>query len=148
MSTTTMVGFFAGLLTTISFLPQVAKTWKSRSASDLSLGMFSVFSVGVMFWLVYGFLIQEPPIIFWNLITLVLVLTLLILYFWNRIFVVIGPGQAGALYRPLTSGTVTDYVYPEGLQVLFPLNKMTIYDTRVQVIQHDFIYQYFLQLLI
>ena len=72
------------------------------------------------------------------LITLVLVLTLLILYLWNRIFVVIGPGQAGALYRPLTSGTVTDYVYPEGLQVLFPLNKMTIYDTRVQVIQHDF----------
>ena len=72
------------------------------------------------------------------LIALVLVLTLLILYFWNRIFVVIGPGQAGALYRPLTSGTVTDYVYPEGLQVLFPLNKMTIYDTRVQVIQHDF----------
>ena len=71
------------------------------------------------------------------LITLVLVLTLLILYFWNRIFVVIGPGQAGALYRPLTSGTVTDYVYPEGLQVLFPLNTMTIYDTRVQVIQHD-----------
>ena len=71
------------------------------------------------------------------LITLVLVLALLILYFWNRIFVVIGPGQAGALYRPLTSGTITDYVYPEGLQVLFPLNKMTIYDTRVQVIQHD-----------
>ncbi len=71
------------------------------------------------------------------LITLVLVLALLILYFWNRIFVVIGPGQAGALYRPLTSGTITDYVYPEGLQVLFPLNTMTIYDTRVQVIQHD-----------
>lgn len=71
------------------------------------------------------------------LIALVLVLALLILYFWNRIFIVIGPGQAGALYRPLTSGTVTDYVYPEGLQVLFPLNTMTIYDTRVQVIQHD-----------
>jgi regulator of protease activity HflC (stomatin/prohibitin superfamily) len=71
------------------------------------------------------------------LITLVLVLTLLILYFWNRIFVVIGAGEAGALYRPLTSGTVTDYVYPEGLQVLFPLNTMTIYDTRVQIIQHD-----------
>jgi regulator of protease activity HflC (stomatin/prohibitin superfamily) len=71
------------------------------------------------------------------LIPLILVLMLLILYFWNRIFIVIGPGQAGALYRPLTSGTVTDYVYPEGLQVLFPLNTMTIYDTRVQVIQHD-----------
>jgi len=71
------------------------------------------------------------------LIPLILVLMLLILYFWNRIFIVIGPGQAGALYRPLTSGTITDYVYPEGLQVLFPLNTMTIYDTRVQVIQHD-----------
>ena len=71
------------------------------------------------------------------LIALVLVLALLILYFWNRIFIVIGPGQAGALYRPLTSGTITDYVYTEGLQVLFPLNTMTIYDTRVQVIQHD-----------
>ena len=77
MSTTTMVGFLAGFLTTISFLPQVVKTWKSRSASDLSLVMFSVFSAGVMFWLVYGFLIQEPPIIFWNTVTLVLVLAIL-----------------------------------------------------------------------
>lgn len=71
------------------------------------------------------------------LIALVLILVLLILFFWNRIFIVIGPGQAGALYRPLTTGTITDYVYPEGLHVLFPLNQMTIYDTRVQIIQHD-----------
>ena len=77
MSTTTMVGFLAGFLTTISFLPQVVKIWKSRAASDLSLGMFSVFSVGVVFWLVYGFLIQEPPLIFWNTVTLVLVLAIL-----------------------------------------------------------------------
>ena len=77
MNTTIMMGYFAGFLTTISFLPQVVKTWKSRSASDLSWGMFSVFSVGVMFWLVYGFLIQEPPIIFWNTVTLVLVLAIL-----------------------------------------------------------------------
>ena len=46
------------------------------------------------------------------LVALVLILALLVLFFWNRIFVVIGPGQAGALYRPLTSGTITDYVYP------------------------------------
>ena len=71
------------------------------------------------------------------LIVLTLVLILLVFYFWNRIFIVIGPGQAGALYRPLTSGTVTDYVYPEGLHVLFPLNTMTIYDVKVQLIQHD-----------
>ena len=79
MSTTTMVGFLAGFLTTISFLPQVVKTWKSRSASDLSWGMFSVFSVGVMFWLIYGFLIQEPPIILWNSVTLALVLAILVM---------------------------------------------------------------------
>ena len=79
MSLTTVMGYFAGFLTTISFLPQVVKTWKSRSASDLSLVMFSVFTVGVIFWLVYGFLIQETPIIFWNSVTLVLVLAILIM---------------------------------------------------------------------
>ena len=79
MNTTIMMGYFAGFLTTISFLPQVVKTWKSRSASDLSLGMFSVFSVGVMFWLIYGFLIQEPPIILWNSVTLALVLAILVM---------------------------------------------------------------------
>jgi len=79
MNTTIMMGYFAGFLTTISFLPQVVKTWKSRSASDLSWGMFSVFSVGVMFWLIYGFLIQEPPIILWNSVTLALVLAILVM---------------------------------------------------------------------
>ncbi len=77
MSGTVLLGYFAGFLTTISFTAQVIKTWKSRSASDLSLGMFSIFAVGVMCWLVYGFLIHEPPIIFWNLVTLILVLAIL-----------------------------------------------------------------------
>jgi len=77
MNITTLLGYFAGFLTTISFLAQVVKTWKSRSASDLSLGMFSVFSVGIVCWLAYGFLIQEPPVIFWNAITLLLVLAIL-----------------------------------------------------------------------
>lgn len=72
-----MLGYFAGFLTTISFLPQVVKTWKTRSTSDLSLGMFSVFSVGVICWLVYGFLLQEMPMIFWNAVTLFLVLIIL-----------------------------------------------------------------------
>jgi MtN3 and saliva related transmembrane protein len=79
MNTTTILGFFAGFLTTVSFLPQVVKTWKSRSASDLSLGMLSIFSVGVMCWLIYGFLLQEPPMIFWNSVTLILVFVILIL---------------------------------------------------------------------
>ena len=77
MNTTTMLGFLAGFLTTISLLPQVVKTWKSRSASDLSLGMFSVFSVGVICWLFYGLLLQEMPMILRNAVTLVLVLIIL-----------------------------------------------------------------------
>ena len=79
MSTTTMLGYFAGFLTTIAFLPQVLKTWKSQSASDLSLGMFSVSTVGVFCWLVYGFLLQEMPMIVWNGITFLLVLMILIM---------------------------------------------------------------------
>ena len=79
MNTTTMLGFLAGFLTTISFLPQVVKTWKSRSASDLSLGMFSVFSVGVICWLFYGLLLQEMPMILWNAVTLVLVLIIIVM---------------------------------------------------------------------
>lgn len=77
MTGTVMLGYFAGFLTTVSFMAQVLKTWKSRSASDLSLGMFSIFGVGVMCWLIYGFLIHEPPIIFWNLVTLILISAIL-----------------------------------------------------------------------
>ncbi len=76
---TTILGYLAGLLTTAAFVPQVIKTWKSRSAHDLSLGMFSILSVGVFCWLVYGFLLNEGPIILWNLITLVLVMALLVM---------------------------------------------------------------------
>jgi MtN3 and saliva related transmembrane protein len=79
MNTTTILGFFAGFLTTVSFLPQVVKTWKSRSTSDLSLEMLYIFSVGVMCWLIYGFLLQESPMIFWNSVTLILVLVIIIL---------------------------------------------------------------------
>jgi MtN3 and saliva related transmembrane protein len=54
MNTIQLLGLFAGGCTTIAFLPQVIKTWKSRSAKDLSLSMFSIFCLGVALWLVYG----------------------------------------------------------------------------------------------
>ncbi len=57
---------------------------------------------------------------------------------WSRIVVVIKPGEAGVLYRMLSSGTVTDNIYAEGLHILMPLNSMAIYDTRVQLVLHDF----------
>jgi MtN3 and saliva related transmembrane protein len=72
-----LLGLFAGSLTTAAFLPQVIKTWKSRSAKDLSLGMFSLFCLGVFLWLIYGFMVNDIPVIAANLITLMLASTLL-----------------------------------------------------------------------
>lgn len=72
-----LIGLLAGTLTTIAFLPQVIKTWKSRSAKDLSLGMFSLFCSGVALWLWYGIMVQDIPVIAANLVTLMLASTLL-----------------------------------------------------------------------
>jgi MtN3 and saliva related transmembrane protein len=76
-STTTLIGLMAATCTTLAFLPQVIKTWKARSAKDLSLGMFSIFTVGVTLWLIYGLLINDLPVIMANTITLLLVLVML-----------------------------------------------------------------------
>ncbi len=66
------VGALAGLLTTVAFLPQVIKTWKSRSAADLSLGMFAILCAGVALWLLYGLLLGAWPVILANAATLLL----------------------------------------------------------------------------
>jgi MtN3 and saliva related transmembrane protein len=77
MNLTQLLGLAAGTFTTIAFLPQVLKTWKSRSAKDLSLGMFSLFCLGVAMWLGYGFLVRDIPVIAANLLTLMLASVLL-----------------------------------------------------------------------
>jgi len=77
MNTIQVLGLVAGSLTTAAFLPQVIKTWKSRSAKDLSLGMFSLFCLGVMLWLIYGIMVRDIPVIVANLLTLLLATTLL-----------------------------------------------------------------------
>jgi MtN3 and saliva related transmembrane protein len=77
MNAVQLLGLVAGFLTTAAFLPQVIKTWKSRSAKDLSLGMFSLFCLGVALWLLYGFMVNDIPVIVANLITLMLASTLL-----------------------------------------------------------------------
>jgi len=79
MLTITMLGFLAGTLTTLSFIPQVHKAWTSKSCSDLSLGMLLAFGAGVLLWLVYGLLLRAAPIIVANLVTLSLILVLLFL---------------------------------------------------------------------
>ena len=77
MFSISIIGYFAAFCTTIAFIPQVVKTWKSKSAKDLSLGMFSIFCLGVTSWLVYGISTSNLPIVVANASTLVLALTLL-----------------------------------------------------------------------
>ena len=72
MDITTVLGLVAGFLTTIAFVPQVTKIWKSKSADDVSLGTFGAFSMGVFLWMVYGIFKEEVAIILWNAVTLVL----------------------------------------------------------------------------
>jgi MtN3 and saliva related transmembrane protein len=72
METATSLGFTAGLLTTIAFVPQLVRIWKTRSARDISLPAFGTFTIGVALWTAYGIVVQQPPIIVWNLVTLVL----------------------------------------------------------------------------
>ena len=54
---TEMIGFVAAVLTTISFVPQVYKVWKSKSVTGISLVMYLIFFCGVLLWLVYGLII-------------------------------------------------------------------------------------------
>ncbi|HEU4683894.1 MAG TPA: SemiSWEET transporter [Nitrospira sp.] len=72
MDLVTILGLVAGTLTTIAFLPQVLRTWRTKSAKDLSLPMLLSFTAGVLCWLVYGLLIGSLPIIAANGVTLVL----------------------------------------------------------------------------
>jgi MtN3 and saliva related transmembrane protein len=73
------IGTLAGILTTIAFLPQVLKTWKTKSATDISLWMFLLFSSGVLLWLIYGMLLHAMPIIVANGITLSLSASILVM---------------------------------------------------------------------
>ena len=72
-----IIGLVAGLLCTVSFLPQVIKAFKTRRTKDLSLATFSILSAGLFLWIIYGILISQIPIILTNI--MILVLSLLIL---------------------------------------------------------------------
>ncbi len=78
MESANVLGLLAGTLTTIAFIPQVAKTWRSKYTRDISLGMFLIFSTGTFLWLLYGIRIGALPVVIANAITLVLALTILL----------------------------------------------------------------------
>lgn len=78
-SITSTIGFIAAILTTVSFVPQVLKVWRTRSAKDISLGMYSLFTLGIAIWLLYGVLIDSWPVILANLVTLMLAGSVLVM---------------------------------------------------------------------
>ena len=79
MHLTTLLGFAAGILTTISFVPQVLHAWRSKRCDDLSWAMLLTFSAGVVLWLVYGIRLWAMPVIVANAVTLARLLTIMVL---------------------------------------------------------------------
>lgn len=67
-----LIGYAAATLTTVSFIPQAAKSWSTRDLSGVSLTMYSLFTLGVALWLIYGVMLGAWPIIVANAITLAL----------------------------------------------------------------------------
>ena len=79
MDAGSLLGYIAGTLTTASFVPQLLKTWRTRSARDISFAWLATFSTGVALWLVYGVMTRAWPVVLANLVTLVLALSILAL---------------------------------------------------------------------
>lgn len=79
-----VIGYSAAFLTTVAFVPQAYHSWQTRDLSGISLPMYSLFSTGVFFWLVYGILIMSWPIIIANCITFTLACVVLYLKIKHR----------------------------------------------------------------
>lgn len=82
MNSVTLLGLVAASCSTLAFLPQVIKTWRTRSTQDISLGMFLLLVSGIVLWLLYGILLGDLPLIVANAVTFVFAGT--ILYFKVR----------------------------------------------------------------
>lgn len=76
---TEIVGLAAAFLTTVAFLPQVIHTVRTRSTHDISLRMYSLYTVGIFLWLVYGLFLHDLPLIASNAVTLIFSGTILAL---------------------------------------------------------------------
>jgi len=76
---TAIIGLIAGTCTTLSLLPQVIKTIKTRETKDISMAMYIILMSGMLLWIIYGVLIEAPPVILANAFSLLLALIVLIL---------------------------------------------------------------------
>lgn len=79
MNLADMLGSVAAFCTTMAFVPQVLQIWRSRSAKDVSLPMYTLFTVGVIFWLCYGIVVVSLPIILANIVTLGLAIAVIVM---------------------------------------------------------------------
>jgi len=79
-----VIGLIAASLTTYAFLPQVYNTWKTKDVSAFSLPTFSLFFIGIVFWLIYGIYKQSLSMILANTVTLVSSFTLLVFIYKYR----------------------------------------------------------------
>ena len=77
MQISDLIGYLAAALTTCSFVPQALHTFRTRDVSGISLGMYSVFTVGIALWLLYGLALSAWPIVVANAIPLLLAGTIL-----------------------------------------------------------------------
>jgi MtN3 and saliva related transmembrane protein len=78
MDRATAIGLTAGALTTLSYVPQLIKTLKTKSTKDISVGMFVTLALGLGMWTFYGFSINSIPVIVANIVSLTLVFVVLI----------------------------------------------------------------------
>lgn len=79
MSAAEILGLTAGTITSVTFLPQVIRIWKTKSVKDLSLMMLLLLIVGTLSWLSYGLIIKDIAIIYTN--TMVLTMSMIMLFF-------------------------------------------------------------------
>ncbi len=84
MDFTSYIGSFAATCTTLAFVPQAIHSYRTRDLTGISLPMYSIFTLGVALWLVYGLLKQDWPIIVANVVTLALALMILVLKVIDR----------------------------------------------------------------
>jgi MtN3 and saliva related transmembrane protein len=94
VNVTEIIGSAAGFCTTLAFLPQALRIWRTRSTQDISLGMYLIFCTGVTLWLIYGLLLASLPRIATNAVTLVLAASILIMKLvWRNNGAVLSPSE-------------------------------------------------------
>lgn len=75
----TIIGIIAGICTVLSFIPQVVRIYQLRNVKAISLPMYAIFSIGEIFWIFYGCMLNAPAIIYTNIMILILALVILMM---------------------------------------------------------------------